>query len=247
VAEPDAEKVPDTSRFELFAASAQAFLAGIPFPVPGVTGSIAAVVGYIGQRAISERQRHLLETILRRLEELSKQVDDLPAFLATDETFFSTLYYALDAVRTTHDNEKIDALANVVLNAATPNAPGEYLQHMYVRYVHELTTWHLALLACIADPLTWAKKRDYPVYSKDINPSVLFEGATRDELQLPGVHLAFLQDLYSHGLADSNINPTAMLSPSPEQIAPTITELGKRFLAFLTAPGEGEDTTPREA
>ncbi len=117
---------------------------------------------------------------------------------------------------------------------------------MFVRYVHELTTWHLALLACIADPLTWAKKRDYPVHNKDINPSTLFEGATRDELQLPGVHLALLQDLYSRGLADSNSNPYAMLNPSPEHTVPAITELGKRFLAFLTAPDEGKDTTARE-
>src|SRR5258706_12696709 len=136
-------------------------------PLPG-TGSIAEVVGYIGQRAVSERQRRLLETILRRLDELNKQVDDLPVRLATDEAFSSTLYSALDAVRTTHDKEKIDALANVVLNAATPDAPAEYLQHMYVRYVHELTTWHRALLACIADPLLWAEMRAYPVHVKDI-------------------------------------------------------------------------------
>ena len=42
--------------------------------------------------------------------------------------------------------------------------------------------------------------------------------------------------VYHAGLAANNVNPDAFFSPPPEAKIPHITELGQRFLRFITAP-----------
>jgi len=49
-----------------------------------------------------------------------------------------------------------------------------------------------------------------------------------------GVQL--LQDLYTRGLVGNDANPNAFLSPPAEALIPRITDLGKRFHAFITSP-----------
>ncbi len=230
--------IPDTSNLELFFTGIKAAIAAIPF----AGGSLAELVGYFGQRYTSERQKRFLEELLQQLNALSERTDNLPATLAGNETFYSTLSYALSALQHTSEQQKIDALRNVVVTAATAEAPDKSQQDMFVRFIAELTPWHLMLLDCIFDPVAWADKRSIPVYTKEFNAASLFEAATREELQLSGFHTVLLQDLYTRGLATTGVDPYGPpIARGENDVFPRITGFGREFLRCIMPPKSAEE------
>ena len=138
----DGMKVPDTSRFEAFLAGAKAAASFIPL----AGGSVAEALGYAGQRYVEKQNKTFLEAVLRGFEDLKLEVAGLP------DSFYSTFLHAAEIARRTHQQEKREALRNIVLNAAMPVAPDEDLQHIFVNMVADLTPLHLRLLDFILYP-----------------------------------------------------------------------------------------------
>ncbi len=241
---PDEMKLPNTSRFEAVLAGAKAAvtvaaaLSGIPAPVLGplLGGSIAEAVGYFGQREIDKRQKAFAEAVVRGLEDMQVQVAELK------ESFWTTLFYAAEVARRTHQREKLQALRNAVLNVAAGTAPDENLQLVFLNYLDTLTPLHLTLLDCVASPREWAARRNHPL-AQGWNPDagVIFEAVFRGQLPVENFHAQLLQDLYTRGLVANDANPNAFLSPPAEALIPHITDLGRRFLAFITSPLPGQE------
>ena len=54
-----------------------------------------------------------------------------------------------------HEQEKIDALRNAVLNSALPHPPDDSLQQTFLAWVDRFTVWHLHSLSLFDDPKAW--------------------------------------------------------------------------------------------
>jgi hypothetical protein len=52
----------------------------------------------------------------------------------------------------THKQEKRDALRNALLNIALHRSTDEDQQQTFLRYIDELTVWHLRILSLFQDP-----------------------------------------------------------------------------------------------
>src|SRR5579859_2852929 len=133
---------PDMSKVEALLAAAKAASQLIPF----AGGSIAEAVGYFGQRYIDKQQSTFIEAVLRGLEGLRVDVDNL------NDSFFATFLYALEVARRSHEQEKCEALKNAVLHTATSATPGEDVRHIFVSIVADLTPLHIVLLDFILNP-----------------------------------------------------------------------------------------------
>ena len=234
--ETDQTKMPDNEVAEWGLVLAKSAVSLIPF----AGGPAAEVLGAILQPHIEQRRTEWLEGLAREQVRVSKQVEGLtPEALAQSPAFASAFLQASAAALRTHLQEKLDALRNAVLNVAAGTASDDNLQLTFIRYVDELTPWHLALLDCVADRLAWAARRNFPVHSKDIRADVMFEAVYRDVLPR-GHETVLLQDLYVRGLATNTVDPysgsSAYGGRDPNDLFPRITDLGTQFLAFISAP-----------
>lgn len=161
-----------------------------------------------------------------------------PERLAQYEAFTTAFLHASQIAMRTHQQEKLDALHNVVLNVAAETAPDASMQVMFLDALDTLTPWHLLLLDCIADPIGWSARRQYPLapgYTPDA--STIFGAFFRDTMPVRGFDTQLLQDLYNCGLAANNVNPRGQLVlHGVEDTIPHITEMGAHFLKFINSP-----------
>ena len=59
-----------------------------------------------------------------------------------------------------HQQEKLEALRNVAINSALPNAAADDRQMMFLGFVDTLTPWHLRALKLFDDPSGWGEQRN---------------------------------------------------------------------------------------
>ena len=108
--------------------------------IPGVSQFYNDFVKSPWQKRLNKFLEALVADIERLQEQMRGQVNlDNPSFQ-------TTLMNALQIVIKNHQQEKIDALRNMVLNSALPNAPMDDIQFMFLNLIDEFTTWHLTLL-----------------------------------------------------------------------------------------------------
>lgn len=208
--------------------------------IPFAGGPAAEVLGALIQPVIERRKTAWLEGIAQGLDDLSKQVADLtPERLAQDEAFTTAFLHASQIAMRTHQQDKLEALRNATLNVAVGAALDASVQLMLLDALDTLTPWHLILLDCIADPVAWSARRQYPLAPGHTpDASIIFGAYFRDKMPVEGFDAQLLQDLYNHGLAANKVNPRGlpMTFHDPEDTIPRITEMGTRFLKFITSP-----------
>ena len=232
--ENDLTKMPEAPAQEWGLVLAKSLASLIPF----AGGPAAEVLGAIITPQIEKSKTEWLENIRRDLYELSKwKTEVTPERLSQDPAFTTAFLHASQIALRTHQREKLQALRNAVLNVAAGTAPDENLQLVFLHYLDMLTPLHLTLLDCVADPREWSARRNYPL-AQGWNPDagIIFEAVYRGQLPAENFHVQLLQDWYTRGLVGNDANPNAFLSPPAEALIPRITDLGKRFLAFITSP-----------
>jgi len=171
---------------------------------------------------------------LQRLES-ERQVDLSEIF--DDEEFISTLIEASSIALKNHENEKLSALKSTVINAASGEAPEYSKREMYLRYVNELTVWHLKILSLFNDPKGWGDRNNV------VFPSLYAGGRTHilDHAypELKNEHDFYDQlwkDLYTRGLVNTD-SLHGMMTGSGV-LEPCTKASGKEFLNFITVGDE---------
>lgn len=241
VSESDNIKPPDTSRLEGLVEGAKAFLgiagavAGAPLPIVGpiLGSSFAEAIGWFGQREVKKRQDRFLNEVVGRLEGVQSDVANLK------ESFWSTLFDAIQIALRTHQQEKLDALTNAVVNAAGSTAPDDDMQHIFVNMVDELTPLHLRLLTFLLHPERFGMDVQELRRLHAINPSNpravwdTIEQRVAPRIRRDVIQLCF-NDMVNRGLLGYADLPPAL----QDAILPRPTDLAQDFLGFITAPTE---------
>lgn len=194
--------------------------------VPVAGGSAAELLGLIFGPPLERRREQWLEQLAHAIKEVNDKVADLtPEKLAEDEVFITTALHATEIAVRTHQQEKIEALQNAVVNAALQSAPDETMQHIFLNYVDSLTPSHIQMLASIN-----RRERVHPYELSDI---VILPSEVKK--QLGAVFCQIMSDLEQRGL----IIKGEALRAAPHRIVsiedqPDTTALGKLFLEFIS-------------
>lgn len=218
---------PDTSRLELFLAGVKAAAAFVPF----FGGSIAEAIGYFGQREIDKRQNAFAAAIVRGFEVLQVDVANLK------ESTWTTILHAAEVARRTHQEEKLDALRNAVLNSALPGAPDDDVQLIFLNLVDGLTPTHLRILRFLDGPLAWMKE-----HGKTIPGNPFATGLNLIDYAMPEVEIrrgffsGIPDEMVSRGLLDKEWDENSSYYDPQVKGGSRTTPLGKAFLAFITSP-----------
>jgi hypothetical protein len=166
--------------------------------------------------------------------------------IRNDEQFISTVVQAAQAAARTHVHEKRESLRNAILNSAMPGPIDGTLQQMFVQWVDAFIAWHLRFLTFAESPARAFAERglDINSFMRGSQPMVI-ETAFPTLKGKQGLYDQIYNDLSQRGLAEAM--PLGTVKHAAMFKQPTITNLGRQFLAFITAPPEVQVDPPPTA
>lgn len=227
-----AERYPKPTEADFAQGAARAAIAAIPV----VGGSITEVMSMVLAPAITRRRDSWLKELADALDQMEQKVDGFKVEnLKDDEAFISAV---IDATRTaigTHKDEKRAALRNALLNIALHRSTDEDQQQIFLRYIDELTVWHLRILQLFQNP---------PLHlgSKGIKTAYITGGSSQ-VLEDMYPELRGRREFYDQVVADLNarglLNSPNFLHSTMSatgMVAKRTTALADNFLNFIADP-----------
>jgi hypothetical protein len=189
-----------------------------------------------------KRTLEFMKSIAEKCMELENKLDDFrPVNLVKNELFQSTFNYAARIAAQTHQNEKLDALQNAILNSVIIKNIDEAYKLIFFSYIETMTSLHITVIKFMDD---WEKKNYESVegtvgqadpffskYSKEFPINYdLFEQVCND-LEIKNL----LKSITTPPNEGNKTWPRNVLDSFDIKIW-NLTPEGKNFLYFITDP-----------
>ncbi len=208
--------------------------------IPVAGGPAAEFFAAIITPPIVKRRDKWIESLGKDIAALQEKIEEFNIEdLQNNDQFITAVMHATNTASKNHDQEKLEALRNAILNVALKVEPDEDLQIIFLNYIDELTRWHLRILSFFSSPSEWYKRHD--IKRKEYvmgGPSNALEDAFQELRGNRGFYDQLIKDLYSRGLFTIESLHVGM---SPQGIyASRTSETGDRFIKFITAPIDRE-------
>lgn len=233
-AKQDLTVIPEQSYDDFIHAGIRGTLTAVS--IPGIGAPLAEWFSAIVVPPLEKRRDAWIRRIAIRLQELETNVGGLCiAKLPDYEAFITTMMYASQAAIRTHQAEKLEALQNIVLQAAMPNPPDEDIQLMFINFLDTMTSWHLIILKFLDAPEQWALEKGitFPSWSmcgiKTVIEFTFPELKHREEFLRQ-----IVKALYSQGLINTDSIGVTMTASGAT--APQTTKLGHQFIQYISSP-----------
>ncbi len=187
---------------------------------------------------LARRRDEWLQSLAEGLAVLQERVKGFKVeSLAHNEVFVSAALQASRVALQTHQEEKLKALRNALLNIAIGRAPDEDQQAMFLSYLETLTSWHIRMLKFFDAPLRLAAERG-------IRTDYSFVGALAHPLEEAYPELRGRRDFYdqitrdlrARGFLNSDDDVLHVMMTGARLGAKRTTEIADQFLAFIQVP-----------
>lgn len=119
--------------------------------VPVIGGPAAELFQNVIQPPLEKRRTEWMVQVGEKLQELEKNGLKIEE-LQENEEFISAVMHASQIALRTHQNEKLEALRNAILNVAKGQAPEEALQNVFLNLIDSFTELHLRILKVFQNP-----------------------------------------------------------------------------------------------
>lgn len=217
---------------DLIHATARIALSMIPY-----AGSAAAeIFNMVIAPPLERRRDQWMVRIYEGLQEL-KQMD--PAFdiaeLANNDQFITVVMQATQLAIKNHEQEKLQALHNAVLNAAVKISIDEAKQLMFLNYINDFTIWDIKLLMYLQDPKRRFQEAGKPLPPIEMGSPIIPMEAFYPEIKGQKDFIKLLiSEMYRKGLLNTE-NLSSMVSKDSLYSSKT-TALGKEFVIYISSP-----------
>lgn len=205
--------------------------------IPGAGGPLQVLLENVFSAPIEKRKQAWLEQLADVVADLQKRVAGLtPERLAANEAFITVAMQATQIAVRNHQQEKLQALRNAILNSALPGPPQEDEQMIFLRLIDQLTPWHLRFLALFNNPVEWMERNTigYPGWSLG-GVSTVIEHCFPNLRGQRDTYDQIIRDLQSEGLIMQG-QFVHITMTGGGMVESRTTERGKRFIKFITAP-----------
>jgi hypothetical protein len=209
--------------------------AGLNF-VPGVGGALAVAFVTAVSWQMNQRREEWLAGLAQVVEDLRDRLGDADfETLAENPLFVDAVVTTTRAIDHTHQEEKIAALRNAVLNSAMPGAPDADTHAILLGLVDRLTASHLRFLTMWNDPRAWFESHHLTAPQAGMAGSrTLTVDAGLPEMRgRQDFYRLIATDLESAGLMTANVFGTASRTALMDRLT---TELGTRLVEFVNPP-----------
>ncbi len=226
-------KAPEKSSGDRIHAILKGAVAGAPL----VGGVASELLSMIFGPPLEKRSQQWREEVSEVINELVSNRGIAVEELQNNDQFVSVVANATQIATRNHQQEKIEALKNALLNSVISETIEESLQNLFLSYIDTLTVWHIKILRAFRNPQQTQQGGRYS--STSSSPSqVLLEiypdlNGKRDFYDL------IWKDLFSRGLVGLE-NLHVMMTPSGAYGKQT-TKTGEMFIDFISTPKKGND------
>jgi hypothetical protein len=198
--------------------------------VPVAGGPAAELFSFLVAAPAAKRRTQWIESRAARLQSVEERIPGLLASLPDREEWVTAAAHAAQVVTRTHQQEKLEALRNAVVNVATGAAPEVDRQMMFLAWIDSFTPTHLLVLRIAAE----GEGRTHA------SPPSQFSTVRAELADDRGFSDAIVSDLTTRGLL-ADARPYAARnreSHSPlVSLSWRVTPLGREFLRFIAASG----------
>ncbi|NRT88905.1 hypothetical protein [Clostridium beijerinckii] len=229
---PDIEKDLQNSRGDVVYSTVKAGLSSIPLAGSAISEFFSLIVS----QPVSKRRDEWLIRIKNALEELSEKVEGFDlSNLCNNEEFTTVLMNASQMAIRNHNEIKLEALKNAVLNSAIRTNLDDTIQFMYLNYISELTSWHIQILDLFRNPTNWFIKnnKNKPSYYSGA-PAHMLEDAFNELKGKKEFYNLIIKDLYNKGLL--NIESLHTMMTENGIFASRTTQFGNEFINYISSP-----------
>jgi len=213
---------PNRSAGDVVHATAKAGLSAIPI----LGGTAAELFQLVIQPPLERRRTKWMAAVGEKLRKLEEQGVNLEE-LTKNEEFVSAVMQASSIALRTHQQEKLDALRNAVLNTAVGQAPDDALQHMFFHWVDSFSPLHLRILKVFQAP------NPGPGHSMGSLRSVL-EASIPELRNQRHIYDQIWSELHASGLVNTDSLHAMMTDMGLTERRTS--QLGDAFLRFISEP-----------
>ena len=201
--------------------------------IPIVGGVASEIFNTVIAPPIEKRRDDWLINIFTTLQEMQDKIAEFSMDeLSQNEMFISTITKASQLAVRNHQEEKLKALHNAVINSALNIAIDENEQMMFLNMIDSFTPWHLKLVYYFENPV----KR---FQENNITRPEFMMGGIRDglnslypELSDRGEFVgAILNDLFNNKIVNTSNLGGGMTNDGI--YAPRLTAFGEKFLKYV--------------
>lgn len=204
--------------------------------VPVVGNALAvAFVTALGWR-LEERREKWFTQLAEGLEELRGLVGDLDLdAMVNSDAFTDAVVSATRTVEHSHQEEKIVALRNAVLNSALVGAPDADTQAIILSLADRFTPSHLRLVTLWDDPPAWFNSHGLPRPEAGYVTSrtVTVEAALPEMRGRQDFYLLVAEELSSAGMLTASLKGSVQ---PPSLMSRLTTQFGRQFVQFISPP-----------
>jgi len=221
-------RVPKAGKSDVALTLARAGISAIPY----LGGTAVQLLSLVIVPPLERRRAEWMNAVANRLKQLETEVKGFRLeSLQKNELFVTAVLHATTAALRTHQEEKLQALQNAVVNTARGIALQESVQLMFLNAVDDLTPVHLKVLEYFDDPKKWLADRKIQFPSGRSTPSIALEKAFPN-LQRT-THASIVADLFSRGMVKIDWTVVHDLMSLDAVLSPRITFFGKEFLEYI--------------
>jgi len=206
--------------------------------VPLVGGAAVELFDLVLEPSLQKRRDEWLRHLGQVVDELRHRLEGFdPRDLEGNEEFVSAVLAASVVAVKSHDVEKLRMLRNALVNSVLPGAPEEYERMSFLRFIDELMPLHVRMLALLDDPGKWFDDHGLQRPQFGISSSVVqvIEGGLPEVRGRRDIYDQVGADLEQRTLAQGSFH--GMMTATGAW-ASRSSERGKRFLKFISLPGE---------
>jgi len=175
-----------------------------------------------------------MNRVAERLKELEREIQGFRLeTLKENELFLTVVLHATTTALRSHQEEKLRALQNAIVNCARKISIQENLQLLFLNAVDDLTPLHLQILKYFQNPPQWLNEHEIK-----FRPSMGGAGSGL-EAAFPGlrreIYDPIVMDLFNRGLVNADKTVLHAMMGESGILSSRITELGTQFLKYIEA------------
>ncbi|WDC83375.1 hypothetical protein PL321_11490 [Caloramator sp. mosi_1] len=204
--------------------------------IPVFGGVAAEIFSNIIAPPISKRRDEWLIRIYKELENIKSKIQNFDwDSLSQNDNFITIVMHATQTAIKNHNEEKLEALKNAVLNSAIKIEIDENLQLMFINYIDLLTPWHLKIFTYFRNPREWLNERKINIPQfYTTSPANILEIAFPELKGKRNFYDIIIKDLYSKGLLELESLHTTMTESGA--LTSRTTEIGNKFITYISIP-----------
>ncbi|BCA26734.1 hypothetical protein [Metapseudomonas otitidis] len=199
-----------------------------------VAGALALeMLNSVLEPPLSRRRNEILLQIGETLNGLIEKGLVTEVGLQQNEAFLSTVAEVCNISLRTHQEEKLSALRNAVINSALPTCPNDDYRQIFLNFVDISTVTHIRLLKLFDAPKEWFSLNSRPMpYRPTVSLSQVVAHAMPDLFHERDILETVWADLYQRGLVA--VQQLEQVLSQESCLSKQTTDFGSKLINFLS-------------